>query len=189
MPELPAEIAALIGAIDEVDRDAAKLVDGLDETAGTWQPAPGVWSVAHCLDHLAVGNRVYLAAMAEPAARARAAGRLRRRPARPGFIGGMFVNYLEPPVRIKTRNPKKSTPRSSPPLADAYAAFRRSNDDLRAFIRANADLDLASIRFPNPFVRGVRFSLATGIHVLPAHERRHVWQAWRVREARARPLQ
>ena len=94
------------------------------------------------------------------------------------------MNYLEPPVRIKTRNPKKSTPRPSPPLADAYAAFRRSNDDLRAFIRANADLDLASIRFPNPFVSGVRFSLATGIHVLPAHERRHVWQAWRVREAR-----
>jgi hypothetical protein len=29
----------------------------------------------------------------------------------------------------------------------------------------------------------VRFSLATGLHVLAAHERRHLWQAWRVREA------
>jgi hypothetical protein len=37
--------------------------------------------------------------------------------------------------------------------------------------------------FPNPFIRGVRFSLATGLHVLEAHERRHLWQAWNVRRA------
>jgi len=31
----------------------------------------------------------------------------------------------------------------------------------------------------NPFIRGVRFSLATGLHVIAAHERRHLWQAAR----------
>jgi hypothetical protein len=39
------------------------------------------------------------------------------------------------------------------------------------------------VRFPNPFIRGVRFSLATGLHAIAAHERRHLWQAWRVRRA------
>jgi hypothetical protein len=39
------------------------------------------------------------------------------------------------------------------------------------------------IRFVNPFVRGVRFSLATGLHVIAAHERRHLWQARRTRDA------
>jgi hypothetical protein len=37
------------------------------------------------------------------------------------------------------------------------------------------------VRFPNPLVRGLRFSLATGLHVIAAHERRHLWQAWRIR--------
>jgi hypothetical protein len=46
-----------------------------------------------------------------------------------------------------------------------------------------AALDLAGIRFVNPFLPGVRFSLATGLHVIAAHERRHLWQAWRVRRA------
>jgi hypothetical protein len=41
------------------------------------------------------------------------------------------------------------------------------------------------VRFPNPFIRGVRFSLATGLHVIAAHERRHLWQASRVRAASA----
>ena len=27
----------------------------------------------------------------------------------------------------------------------------------------------------------IRFSLATGRHVIATHERRHLWQAWRVR--------
>jgi hypothetical protein len=39
------------------------------------------------------------------------------------------------------------------------------------------------VRFKNPFIHGVRFSLATGLYVIAAHERRHLWQAWRVREA------
>jgi len=58
-----------------------------------------------------------------------------------------------------------------------------SQADVCAFLSANADFDLAGVRFPNPFVRGVYFSLATGLHVIAAHERRHLWQAWRVRRA------
>ena len=34
-----------------------------------------------------------------------------------------------------------------------------------------------------PVKGGLRFSLATGLHVLAAHERRHLWQAWNVRRA------
>ena len=58
-----------------------------------------------------------------------------------------------------------------------------SQDEIRDYLRTNADLDLAGIRFANPLVPGIRFSLATGLHVITAHERRHLWQAWRVRRA------
>jgi hypothetical protein len=51
-----------------------------------------------------------------------------------------------------------------------------------------AEIDLTGVRFPNPFIRGVRFSLATGLHVIAAHERRHLWQAWRVRQAAERSI-
>ncbi len=64
-----------------------------------------------------------------------------------------------------------------------------SQADVHAFLRGHADLDLAGIRFPNPLVRGVRFSLATGLHVIAAHERRHLWQAWKVRRMLGRDEQ
>ena len=182
---VPADIRDLEDQLDKADQDARALVAGLTEERGAWRQVPGSWSVAECLDHLATANRVYVRAMREPAARARRDGRRRSRPARPGFVGRWFVRWLEPPVkpRLKSKAPPAIKPRASPPLADAYASFSASQDEVRAFLRAHADLDLASVRFPNPFIPGVRFSLATGLHVIPAHERRHLWQAWRVRRA------
>ena len=144
-----------------------------------------MWSVAECIDHLAVADRVYLRSMAEPARRAREQQRMRRKPALPGLIGGWFAKSLEPPVKVlrKLKAPRLIRPHIGPLLADAYRDFTTAHDDVRAFLRANADLDLADITFPNPFIRGVRFSLATGLHVIAAHERRHLWQGWRARQA------
>jgi hypothetical protein len=179
------DIGALDAAYEAAEHDARTLLAGLDDTLGTWRAAPESWTIAECLDHLATGNRVYLAAMRPPAERAAADGRSRRGPARPGLLGGWFVRSLEPPVRPlrKLTAPRKIRPRVSPPLADAAAQFLTSQDDVRAFLRQFADIDLAGVMFPNPFIRGLRFSLATGLHVLASHQRRHLWQAWNVRRA------
>jgi hypothetical protein len=183
--KVPADIKDLEDRLGAAGRDAQALVAGLTEPLAAWRAEAGSWSVAECLDHLAIANRVYLRAMEEPAVRARKEGRQRRGPAMPGFVGRWFVRSLEPPVnpRFKGRAPRMIRPRTAPTLADAFACYAASQDDVRAFLRAYADLDLARVRFPNPFVPGVRFSLATGLHVIVAHERRHLWQAWRVREA------
>lgn len=181
----PPDILALDEALAASDRAARDLVSGLDIALGAWRAHDGSWSVAECLDHLAVSNRVYLGAMGPAAQRARARGRHRRGPARPGIIGRWFVRTLEPPVTrlFSVKAPGAIRPRPSPALADALSAFLASQQEVRAFLRTSADLDLAGVSFPNPLVRGVRFSLATGLHVIAAHERRHLWQAWRVRRA------
>ena len=185
---LPPDLQRLDDALDAAERDARALVAGFTEAQGAWRPAAGAWSVAECLDHLGTANRVYLAAMRTPAERAQRAGRKRRGPARPGLLGGWFVSYLEPPVKpaFKIKAPRAIRPRTAPSLTDAMTNFLRSQDEVRKFLRTYADIDLTRIRFANPFIRGVRFGLATGLHVIAAHERRHLWQAWRVREAAER---
>lgn len=183
--ELPAELQRLIDELNAVDRDAASLVAGLPEELGTRRLAPDAWSIAECLDHLAVANRVYIGAMLGPAQEARSRGRTRLRAALPGWPGRLFIYTLEPPPRwwSRLKAPRKIRPRASPALADAYTRFLESQASARDFASENADLDLVGIRFPNPFVPGVRFSLATGLHVIPAHDRRHLLQAWKVRNA------
>jgi len=181
----PPDVQVLQDQLDAICGDAEALVAGLSERAGTWHSEADCWSVAECMDHLAITNRVYLDAMNEPSLRAREKGTLRQRPAVPGFVGRWFVKSLEPPVRahFKMKAPRKITPRDTPSVADAFARFRASHDEVRAFVCSQADLDLATIQFPNPFVRGVSLSLATGLHVIAAHDRRHLWQAWRVRRS------
>lgn len=188
MTTWPDDIAALDAGYDAIDRDARQVVAGLSEALGTWRAAPEKWTVAECLDHLATGNRVYLDAMRPAAERAAADGRTRRGPARPGLFGGWFARSLEPPAKpfFKTKAPRKIQPRVSPPLGDAAATFLASHDDVRAFLRQFAAIDLAGVTFSNPFIGGIRFSLASGLHVLAAHERRHLWQAWNVRRAAER---
>ena len=183
-----ADIEALQSALDAVEGETHRLVDGLSEDLGAWRQAPDSWSIAECIDHLAVANQVYLGAMRPAAERALREGRRRRRAARPGLLGGWFVRSLEPPVnsRFRSKAPTSIQPRPSPPLHDAVAAFLASQAEVRAFIRKYADTDLVGVRFANPFIGGVWFSLATGLHVIAAHERRHIWQAWRVREAAER---
>jgi hypothetical protein len=185
MPDLLPDIENLRDQLDAAERDARLLVENLAEDRGCWRAEAASWSVAQCLDHLATTNHVYLGAMKEPATRARAAGRLRRRPALPGFVGQWFATKMEPPVQrsFRMKAMRSIQPGTSPSLTDAFVRFLTCQDEMRDYLRTNADLDLAGIRFPNPLVRGIRFSLATGLHVITAHERRHLWQAWRVRRA------
>jgi hypothetical protein len=184
--DLPADLRDLHDQLDAAERDARALVAGCTEEEGTWHPQPGAWSIAECLDHLATGNRVYLAAMQPTAADARARGRWRSRPVKPGFIGQLFLRmFFEPPPASWSRlkAPRAIRPSGSGSLAETFAAFLASQSELRAFVVAHGDLDLTGIRFPNPFIRGVRFSIATGLYLLAAHERRHLWQAWQARRS------
>ena len=180
---VPPELRRLEDQLDAIERDAQELVAGLSEEDGRWRARPDSWSVAECLDHLATANRVYLGAMQPAALRASEQGRQRRGPALPGIVGRLFVRTLEPPVTapFRMKSPRKIRPRSSPGLAESLSSFTASHDEVRAFVRAYASLDLAGVRFRNPLLPAVRFSLATGLYVIAAHERRHLWQAWLVR--------
>jgi hypothetical protein len=58
---------------------------------------------------------------------------------------------------------------------------RRSSIDFWRTTRQRAPYNVNRIRFKNPFIPGLRFSVGTGLEVLSAHERRHLLQAERVR--------
>ncbi len=179
------DIVALERALEANEEEARVLVSGLTGEQGTWNPAPGSWSVAECLDHMAAGNTAYLTAMEGPATRALAKGRLRRGPAVPGLFGGWVVRSMEPAAKspITVGAPRAIRPRPAVSLRDGSDRFLTSNSAVLAFLRTYADLDLAGVMYWNPLFTGLRFSLATGLHVLAAHGRRHLQQAWRVRRA------
>jgi hypothetical protein len=170
----------LLEAIEAADTRARAVARALSVAQLNWQPHAGAWSVGQCLDHLRVANVVYLGAMA-PALEGRPAGGAAGAIA-PGWFGRWFNRTQIAPSTATRRGraPRTIVP-ASRVEADVLDRFLASNEHARAFVRRAADYDVNRIRFRNPFVPVIRFTVGTGLEILTQHQDRHLLQAERVR--------
>lgn len=181
-PPLPDEVRRILDDLETNERRAAALVADLGPEALNWRPDDRSWSTAQNLDHLNATTRVYLTALRPALEEARRKGRTRRGPIRPGWFERWFLAGLEPPPKRKVPAPKNIIPAFQGDKEALLAEFRRGHAELAELLRASAGLDLGGIRFRNPFLPLLRFTVGTGFLGLPAHERRHFWQAEQLRK-------
>jgi hypothetical protein len=178
---LPADLQQVLDEIEQADRAADALVSALTEAQCQWQPDGGrSWSVAQCLEHLAATNIVYGDAMRRGVEEARRRGWNAYTPLKPGFFGRKFVSSMEPPVRRRARAPGQVRPRSPLTRAEILGRYHDAHARVMQTIRDAAAIDPNRATFPNPFFRMVRVKVATGMQVIAAHDRRHLWQAQQV---------
>lgn len=170
----------LMAELSRLSFEAARIAAPLDDRRFNWQPDGGKgWSVGQCLDHLVRMNRCYCDQI-EDAVRAAKESEGKRDPAPivPGRLGAWFLRELEPPPRRKLPAPKKGQPASRLQKESTLVAFAGEQQRIIELARDTACLDCNSIRFKNPFAFGLRtWTLGTGLLILAAHERRHLWQA------------
>ncbi len=178
---LPEDLAEIRRGLEASDREARALLADLDEERFNWRPDERSWSVAQCLDHLNVANRVYLAVMRPAVEDARRRGVLRQGPIRPPMLERWFVRTLEPPPKFRLPTPRKIVPAFRKTRAEVSEEWGRLQADLADLLREAASLDLNAARFKNPFLPLVHFRVGTGFLVIEAHERRHILQAKKVR--------
>lgn len=106
----------------------------------------------------------------------------------PGWLGGWFIqNFVEPSEKTrKVRAPGKIRPASDVTLA-VVDRFLSDNQACRELILRAGENDVNRIRFWNPLIPGLRFTVGTGLQIIVSHERRHLQQAVRVRDAACFP--
>jgi len=184
-PGLPAWPVRLIDELNTTDRWANDLARGLSPEQLNWKPAEDVWSVGQCLQHLYVANEVYLPAIAS-ALDDRSPSPVQD--ITPGWFGRWFLRtYIEPSPRGKrARAPSRIAPARhiDPSVLDL---FLRSNDVARDLVRRAGAHNVNRIRFRNPFIPLLRFTVGTGLEIVWRHQRRHLLQAERIKQSRAFP--
>ncbi len=181
---LPTELQRLLDEIGACERDAESLVADLDDREVNWKPPGDVhWSVAQCLNHLTVTNEFYLRGCAQRLREARAAGLTPFSGLHPTLLGRWFIGSLEPPPRFKVQAPTQVVPAPTLPLDELLPAYKASHSEYRRLVEASADLDINRVIAPNPFFNRVKMRLSTMLLVMPAHDRRHLWQAKNVKLA------
>lgn len=181
---LPAELQSLLDQIDECEREAERLVAYMDDELVNRAPASGGWSVAQCLEHLALINNFYLEGWVEAVDTAVRAQQGPFRGLRPTFIGRWFARSMEPPVRrMKAKAIAPVTP--GPRLArdEVLHRYKASHDNYRHLVRAAASVDVNRIVRPNAIIKRVNMRLSTVLLIVPAHDRRHLWQARQVKSS------
>jgi hypothetical protein len=186
---LPPELQTLIDQIDACEQHAERLTADLDDDGVNWTPRPaqgrGSWSIAQCLMHLALMNEFYLREWPQAV---REAGADRLGPfkgLRPTPFGRWFVRYLEPPARFKSKAIQQGTPAERVPRAGLVERYKQSHEIYRHLVRASAAVDVNRVVRPNAIIKQVKMRLATVLLIIPAHDRRHLWQAANVKRALA----
>jgi hypothetical protein len=182
---LPKWMTRLIDELDAADKRAVAVAGGLDVRQLNWQPAAGAWSIGQCLDHLRRGNEVYL-----PAIAAALEGRSERvvdEIKLGGFSRWFIRNFIAPnPGGTRAKAPGKVVPRAQVD-AGILEAFLRSNQAARESVQRASRYDVNGIRFRNPFLPLLRFTVGTGLEITAKHESRHLLQAEGVRNAAGFP--
>ena len=186
---LPPDLQQILDGIDAADRAGAEIAARVTDEEFHWKPDGGRrWSIAECLDHLATINVLYSAAVRTGVEAALKHGWTRTGPAEPGFFGKKFVASQEPPVKTRLKAPQKVQPRPMRSREEIMTAYHAAHDEVRRLIADCAGIDTNRATFSNPFLSLLRVRVSTGLHVLPAHDRRHLWQAEQVeRELRQHP--
>lgn len=163
------------------DQTVQSMAAGLTVKQLNWQPAPGSWSVGQCLEHLCITNEAYLVPISAA---------LEEQPdspveqITPGWFGAWFLrNFVEPsPTGKRVPAPSKIRPAAQVDLS-VIDRFLSDNKSCRELILHARTKNVNHIRFWNPLVPGIRFTVGTGLEIIVSHECRHLLQAERVRDS------
>jgi hypothetical protein len=183
---LPAWAVRLLSELDTADQRAESVARDLNSVQLNWHPRPGAWSVGQCLDHLRLANVVYLPAIAL-AQGSRPFGRAEEIVLSP-FSRWFLRNFIAPnPGGTRAKAPRKIQPVSNvdPSVLDELL---RGNQSTRELIRVASERDVNRIRFRNPFIPLLRFTVGTGLELIVKHQFRHLLQAESVRKSPGFPV-
>ncbi len=178
------EIAELLAQTEAARAEARALCDGLSDAQLLWRPAPGAWGIAECLDHLVRSGGWFVKQAGHGLQDARSRGLRAAGPYRPRLFDRLAARVLEPPVRaLRVRAPRGSEPAAITDPRAVVAAFDQLQDGLAERLRECDGWDLRRARARSPWHPAIKLGLGGLLQVTLAHERRHLWQARRVRAA------
>jgi hypothetical protein len=160
---------------------ARELAGELTEGQLAWSPAPGSWSMAQCLDHLAITFERWRPYLERAIARGRARGSTPSRGYRPKWLGRWFVDSVRANSRWKFQTPGIFAPPASP-AAGSLGRFEAAQQGYLGLLARADGLDLNANRLRSAVTPLLWLTLGEALTAVIVHAQRHLAQARRVRE-------
>ena len=178
----PNFIATIVSEAEKNNATASDLVRGLTEEQLNWKPDAKQWSIAQCLEHLAVTSRQFNGYFAQLIESARlkwpTIGAVRYRPS---LVGGWLIKQVVPETSRAFPAPKVFRPSDSSSIHDALGLFLKQQEEFVRFVQQSEGVDYNRARLRSPVTPLMRYSLADAFVVTIVHGYRHLAQANRVK--------
>jgi hypothetical protein len=171
----------VFAAVNESRRRAEQLMSGLSNEQLSRRPDPSHWSIAECIKHLnltgGLVQHIAKKAIADVQAKTpRADG-----PYGLGARGRILVWVAEPPPKFRIPAPRRVAPTMAiPDPAQLLPEFMTVQDGWERLMRENEGLDISKVMIGSLF-SPFRCQLSGGIMWMMAHQRRHLYQAEKVK--------
>lgn len=178
------QLSRWLDELHQVEQEVRLDLSRLSGEQFNWWPAEGKWSVAECIDHLALVTGLMLQKAKPVLEKARQAGRSGQGPYRYSMMGGWFVKMMEQPGKRPMYSPKNFAPGSNLQQAEVLGRYRSVMKDFAEMMESSYDLPLDQLKAGSAAEGAgwLKFNLAAWFAATLAHNRRHVAQAKRVLE-------
>ena len=168
----------------EENNDIARAVTrDLNEAQLNWKPSAEQWSIAQCLEHLALATNEFDKYFQVALAQARTKPALNTAPVyKPTLMGGWLVKAVDPATVRKLRAPKVFRPAAGSNIPQSLDLFLDAHTKFIEFVKRCTGVDYNRARLRSPVTPLIRYSLADAFVITVLHGQRHLAQARRVRE-------
>ena len=177
---MDAQLANVQRELQEATSRVLQFVERLPDT--TWRKLPdrGGWSVGQCVMHLNKSTEGFLPRLDTAIGEGRRKHLTGTGPFRRDFPGWLLCRLVEPPYRIKVKTPAEFDPQQVDSAEIVMKTWKQLQSELCVRIAAADGIALDKVKVVSPFVGSVKYNLLTAFMVIPAHQRRHIWQAEQV---------
>ena len=181
--ESPDFLQTVVDEATKNSEEAKRLVADLREDQLFWTSSPTTWSIAQCLDHLAVTSREFETHLIPAITQGRSKWPISS-PVRyqPTWVGGWLIRQVVPETVRKVSAPKVFRPAESPRIENALENFLGQQERFLGSVDDAQGIDFNKTRLRSPVTRFIRYSVADAFVVTVVHGWRHLAQARRVRE-------
>ncbi|HEX5704222.1 MAG TPA: DinB family protein [Pyrinomonadaceae bacterium] len=178
----PNFIRTIVSEAKKNNATASELVRGLTQQQLNWKPDAKQWSIAQCLEHLAVTSRQFNSYFRQLIESARLKwptnGAI---PYRPSLVGGWLIKQVVPETTRKVPAPKVFKPSDSSSIQDPLGLFLKQQEEFVRFVHDSEGVDYNRARLRSPVTPLMRYSLADAFVVTIVHGYRHLAQANRIK--------
>jgi hypothetical protein len=169
-------------AIAAIEAELTDLASALTEAQFQAPPRTGGWSVGHCIEHLVLTGNEFVAKWDAALKRARANGSPDNTSFRYPWWQRAVLKATEPPYRLKTKTAQSFLPCSRRSMQETIHGFLSMHQEFAKRLEISQGVNTDTTKVQSPFASWVWYPLGFSFDFALAHERRHLWQAWQVRE-------